>query len=82
MKLPDQIVQISRSKLSGEQAYIAALVCQHVINALWSSHGEQMADFEARVFPDEFSPFGFSCNHPDHDPGSEDPALDCEENNF
>lgn len=44
--------------LSGEQAYLLALVLEETVKAIWGAHGDAMADFQGRVFPDEPSPYG------------------------
>jgi hypothetical protein len=44
--------------LSGEQAYLLALVLEDTVKAIWGVHGDAMADFQGRAFPDEPSPYG------------------------
>lgn len=46
--------------LSGEQAYIAALVLEAAMRGLWHAHGDQMADFQARALPDGYNDFNGS----------------------
>ena len=65
----DPRVYIYMPRFHGESAYMAALMLQQMINALWRAYGDQMADFEARVFPDVPSPFGFT----GYDPDGKDP---------
>lgn len=80
MKNP--MLYIFMRPLSGEHAYMAALVLQQTINALWRAYGDQMADFEGRVFPDEPSPFYREkccyCDPPDEGPPEEDTPFDDE----
>ena len=38
--------------LTGEQAYMTAFALEQVVNAIWREHGDDMADFQGRVFPD------------------------------
>jgi hypothetical protein len=56
--------------LSGEQAYLLAFVLEESVKAIWGAHGDAMADFQGRAFPDEPSPFGSTteCSCPESDP--------------
>jgi hypothetical protein len=38
--------------LTGEQAYLLAGLLERAISAIWRAHGDAMADFQGRVFPD------------------------------
>lgn len=46
--------------LSGEQAYLLAFILEKAAMAIWNLHGDAMADFQGRVFPDEPPPYGSS----------------------
>lgn len=37
--------------MSGEQAYLLALILEQTATAIWRAHGDAMADFQGRVFP-------------------------------
>ena len=45
-------------QLTGEQAYLLAFTLEEAVKALWRMHGDAMADFQGRAFPDEPSPHG------------------------
>lgn len=45
-------------KMTGEQAYLLAKILEETVTAIWRAHGDDMADFQGRVFPDEPSPPG------------------------
>lgn len=45
-------------KLTGEQAHLAAETLEAISLAIWSKYGDDMADFQGRVFPDKPSPPG------------------------
>jgi hypothetical protein len=45
-------VHIDLSSLTGEQAYLFADVLERLVSAIWQAHGDDMADFQGRVFPD------------------------------
>ena len=38
--------------LTGEQAYLLAGLLERAVSAIWRAHGEDMADFQGRAFPD------------------------------
>lgn len=44
--------------LTGEQAYLLAQILEQTIKSIWRTHGDDMADFQGRVFHDEPSPQG------------------------
>ena len=44
--------QIHLPPLTGEQAYILAAILERAVSAIWRAHGDAMADFQGRVFPD------------------------------
>ncbi len=44
-------------RLTGEQAFMAALVMESAMRALWRAYGDDMVDFQGRVFPDDPSPW-------------------------
>jgi hypothetical protein len=48
---------IDLPQLTGEQAYMLALVLEEAVKAIWAAHGDAMADFQGRAFPDEPSPY-------------------------
>jgi hypothetical protein len=53
MKRPrHRYVQIHLPPLTGEQAYILAAILERAVSAIWRAHGDDMADFQGRVFPD------------------------------
>lgn len=61
-------------RLNGEQAYITARILESLICALWREHGDAMANFQGRVFPDDghqysnlYGPFPNDMNGPDDD---------------
>lgn len=47
------INQILKCQLTGEQAYMTVISLHKTIMTLWRFYGDEMADFEARVFPDD-----------------------------
>lgn len=47
---------IQLPRFTGEQAYLLALILEQTVSAIWRAHGDDMADFQGRVFPDEPSP--------------------------
>lgn len=50
-------------RLNGEQAYMAAFLLDSMIHALWRTYGDDMANFQGRVFPDDPAPYSaFYCN--------------------
>jgi hypothetical protein len=49
---PPRHAQIHLPTLSGEQAYLLAAVLERAVAAIWRAHGDAMADFQGRVFPD------------------------------
>ena len=55
--------------LTGEQAYLLALILEETVKAIWRAHGDDMASFQGRAFPDEPSPTGsvIKCDHPESD---------------
>lgn len=50
-------VYLGAVHLSGEHAYITARVLESVLSALWRTHGDAMADFQGRAFPED----GYYC---------------------
>jgi hypothetical protein len=46
-------VYLGTVRLNGEQAYITARMLESLIRALWYAHGDAMADFQGRAFPDD-----------------------------
>lgn len=40
-------------QLTGEQAYMSALILESMARALWLEYGDDMAGFQGRVFPDD-----------------------------
>lgn len=46
-------VYLGAVRLSGENAYITARVLESVLSAIWRAHGDAMADFQGRAFPDD-----------------------------
>jgi hypothetical protein len=44
--------QIHLPTLSGEEAYLLVAALERAISAIWRAHGDAMADFQGRVFPD------------------------------
>ena len=42
--------------LTGEQAFLSALILESAVRALWREYGDDMAAFQGRVFPDMPSP--------------------------
>lgn len=42
--------------MNGEQAYLLAAVLEKTVSALWRAHGDAMADFQGRAFPDATPP--------------------------
>ena len=42
--------------LTGEQAFLSALILESAVRALWREYGDDMAAFQGRVFPDDPSP--------------------------
>lgn len=43
-------------QLTGEQAFMSAMILESMVRALWREYGDDMADFQGRVFPDDPSP--------------------------
>lgn len=58
-------------RLTGEQAYMSALILESMVRALWRAYGDDMADFQGRVFPDDPSPFAETYCTPDDDSDDE-----------
>lgn len=50
--------QIHLPPLTAEEAYLLATIFERATIAIWRAHGDAMADFQGRVFPDEPSPLG------------------------
>jgi hypothetical protein len=50
--------KISPPALTGEQAYLLALLLEETAKVLWCAHGNAMADFQGRAFPDASDPEG------------------------
>jgi hypothetical protein len=44
--------QIHLPSLTGEQAYLLAGLLERAVSAIWRAHGDDMADFQGRAFPD------------------------------
>ena len=44
--------QIHLPPMTGEQAYLLAAALERAVRAIWRAHGDAMADFQGRVFPD------------------------------
>ncbi len=40
-------------RLTGEQAFMTALFLESIVRSLWRVYGDDMADFQGRVFPDD-----------------------------
>jgi len=49
---PRRHAQIHLPPLNGEQAFLLAEALERAVRAIWRAHGDDMADFQARVFPD------------------------------
>jgi len=47
---------IDLPSFTGEQAYLVADVLERLVSAIWRVHGDDMADFQGRVFPDATPP--------------------------
>jgi len=67
-------VYLGAVRLNGEQAYITARILESLISALWRAHGDAMADFQGRAFPDDgcyysslYGPFPDDMNGPPKD---------------
>jgi hypothetical protein len=58
--------------MTGEQAYMSALILESMARALWRAYGDDMADFQGRVFPDDQSPFADIYCMPDDSEGEGD----------
>lgn len=48
--------QIHLPSLTGEQAYLLAGLLERAVSAIWRAHGDDMADFQGRAFPDHPPP--------------------------
>ena len=57
MTRANPVMSIFTPRLTGEQAYMTAKVLENMVSALWRAYGDDMADFQGRVFPDEPSPY-------------------------
>lgn len=44
--------QIYLPPLDPEQAWSVVIVLERIINAIWRTHGDAMADYQGRVWPD------------------------------
>jgi hypothetical protein len=44
--------QIHLPSLTGEQAYLLAGLLERAVSAIWRAHGDDMAEFQGRAFPD------------------------------
>lgn len=57
---------IELPSLSGEQAFLLALILEETVKVIWGAHGDAMADFQGRAFPDMPSPYGSTteCEYP------------------
>ena len=42
--------------LTAEQAWLLVKLLERTASAIWRAHGDAMADFQGRVFPDEPPP--------------------------
>jgi hypothetical protein len=57
---------IQLPRLTGEHAYMVAFTLDQIVNAIWHEYGDDMADFQGRVFPD-------GPPEPDGPPGDDGP---------
>lgn len=48
--------QIHLPSLTGEQAYLLARLLDRAVSAIWRAHGDDMAEFQGRAFPDATPP--------------------------
>ena len=67
-------VYLGAVRLNGEQAYITARILESLICALWRAHGDAMANFQGRAFPDDgnyysslYGPYPDDMNEPQDD---------------
>lgn len=44
--------RVNLPPMSGEQAYLLAAILEQTATAIWRAHGDAMADFQGRAFPD------------------------------
>jgi hypothetical protein len=44
--------QIYLPPLDPEQAWSVVIVLEHIIHTIWRTHGDAMADYQGRVWPD------------------------------
>ena len=44
--------RIELPELNGEQAFLLADILEQIAHLIWQAHGDAMADFQGRVFPD------------------------------
>lgn len=45
-------VSVELPPMTGEQAYLLATILEQTATALWRTHGDAMADFQGRAFPE------------------------------
>jgi hypothetical protein len=48
--------QIHLPPLTGQEAYLLVAALERAVSAIWRAHGDDMADFQGRAFPDEPPP--------------------------
>jgi hypothetical protein len=48
--------QIHLPSLTGEQAFLLAGLLERAVSAIWRAHGDDMAEFQGRAFPDDPPP--------------------------
>lgn len=53
---PPRHAQIHLPPMEAERAYFVVKILDRIVEAIWRAHGEAMADFQGRVFPDEPPP--------------------------
>lgn len=44
--------QLHLPALNGQEAYLLVAILQRAVCAIWRAHGDDMADFQGRAFPD------------------------------
>jgi hypothetical protein len=66
--------QIHLPSLTGEQAFLLAALLDRAVAAIWRAHGDDIADFQGRAFPDDVPPRGavdVGDRHPDERDGDD-----------
>ena len=48
--------QIHLPPMDAERAYFVVKILDRIVEAIWRAHGDAIADFQGRVFPDEPPP--------------------------